>query len=355
LAPRHNQELIGFRIDTYATFDLIGDLTFGKTFGCLDEEGPTDWSRAIIHVFISGAWEQSIRRIAGINTRAETVLKKLLVPKKAAMWRQLHFRKSIEAAKQRIKDGERDHKDLMYFVMKNKEACQDLSDQELMINMVLLIMAGSETTATALTAWTYFVCTNQSVYKRLAAEIRTKFQVAEDIIWENVQPDRLPYLEATIKETLRLIPPSATSLQRIVPPGGAVICGEHIDEGYTVAVPSAAITRLDTNFAEATQFRPQRWLPPNDAEWDAKFVNDRLEASQPFLIGPRVCIGKQLAYFELRLILMNMLWHFDIELANKVESKEMWSMKDDMKNIKGYLTWVKPGLPVRLYSVKREA
>ncbi|KAF1359823.1 cytochrome P450 [Lizonia empirigonia] len=338
---------------TYTTFDLMGDLAFGEPFGCLDRSGPTEWSRAIIHVFVSGAWEQSIRRVAGINTWLESVLKKLLIPKKAALWRQLHFIKSKEATAKRIKDGERDHKDLMYFVLKNKEARQDLSDQELIINMTLLLSAGSETTANTLTAWTYFVCTHPNVYKRLIEEVRGQFKKAEDIVWDNVQPSELPYLEATIHEAMRLIPPPSASQQRIVPPGGAVICGEHIPEGYAVAVPPVAINRLDINFANPTEFCPQRWLPHTDIDWDDRFACDKLQASQPFSLGPRVCIGKQLAYFELRLILTNMLWYFDMELAHEAKTKDAWTMDDDMRNLRGYLTWLKPALPVRLREVKR--
>lgn len=340
---------------TYTTFDLMGDLVFGQPFGCLDGEGPTEWSRAIIHVFVSGAWEQAIRRVAGVNTWAESVLKKILIPKKVALWRRLHFAKSRETTLKRIKDGQRNHKDLMYFLLKNKEARQNLSDLEIMINMVLLVSAGSETTASTLTAWTYFVCTNRSVHRRLLKEIRGNFKTAEHIVWENTQPDQLPYLEATIHEALRLVPPPASSQQRVVPPGGAVICGERIPEGYAVAVPPVAVTHLDINFADPTGFHPERWLPRDDDDWDEKFAKDKLGASQPFSLGPRACLGKTLAYFELRLILASVLWNFDIDLAHAKETKDLWTMEDDMKYLKGYLTWVKPPLPVRLQEVKREA
>ncbi|CAE7002708.1 Cytochrome P450 monooxygenase [Pyrenophora teres f. teres] len=338
---------------TYTTFDLMGDLALGEPFGCLDQNGPTEWSRAIIHVFVSGAWEQSIRRVAGIGTWLESALKKLLIPKKAALWRLLHFTKSKEATAKRIKDGERDHKDLMYFVLKNKEARQNLSDQEIMINMTLLLSAGSETTANTLTAWTYFACSDPKVYKRLVEEVRSQFKKAEDIVWENVQPNKLPYLEATIDEAMRLVPPPSASQQRMIPPGGAVICGEFIPEGYAVAIPPVAINRLDINFANPTEYRPERWLPRTDIDWDDRFAGDKLQASQPFSMGPRVCPGKQLAYFELLLILASMLWHFDMELANEAETKDAWTMDDDMRNLRGYLTWLKPALPIRLREVKR--
>jgi cytochrome P450 len=68
-------------IDTYTTFDIIGDLAFGEPFGCLDQRGQTDWSRAVSQVFASGAWEQAIRCVTGVDNWAERTLKKLLVPR----------------------------------------------------------------------------------------------------------------------------------------------------------------------------------------------------------------------------------------------------------------------------------
>ena len=99
---------------------------------------------------------------------------------------------------------------------------------------------------------------NPKVYKRLVDEIRGRFKSADDMVWEAVQPEHLPYLHATIQEALRLIPPPAASQQRIVPPGGATVCGEFIPGGYYVAVPPF-VTHFDTNFKDPLEFRPERW------------------------------------------------------------------------------------------------
>lgn len=331
----------------------MGDLTFGAPFGCLDQQGMTDWVHAIVQVFVSGVWEEAICRVAGIHTWGHMMLKKLLLPREATAWRKLHFTKCIETFKKRIKDGERNHKDLIYFVLKNKEARQNLSETELLLNVMLLIIAGGETTASTLTVWTYFVCTNRKVYKRLVDEIRGKFKSTDDMVWEAVQPEHLPYLHATIQEALRLIPPPAASQQRIVPPGGTTICGEFIPGGYYVAVPPF-VTHFDTNFKDPLEFRPERWLSREDPDWDDRFANDVLGASQPFSLGPRVCLGRTVASFEMRLILSNIVWHFDMTLANPQETINLWTTEDDMKHFKGYLTWIRPPLEIRLQEAKRE-
>lgn len=106
-----------------------------------------------------------------------------------------------------------------------------------------------------------------------------------------------------------------------------------IDIGLTqVALGMAqyAVFRSPTNFADAEEYIPERWLP--DA--DAKYAGDKREALQPFSFGPRNCIGRKcvaksgrcvrpnadllhsLANIEMRLVLAKMLWHFDFELAD---------------------------------------
>ncbi|KAJ4386001.1 hypothetical protein N0V93_008892 [Gnomoniopsis smithogilvyi] len=335
--------------DTYTTFDLMGDLTFGKPFGCLDQGSASDWSMAIINVFISGAWEQAIRRIAGVDTWLQKKLTKLLVPKEAAKWRLLHFSKSKETTLARLKDGAmRDHPDVIHQILKNKESRNNLTDTEILLNMVLFISAGSETTAGTLAAWTYFCSTHPEIWQRLVQEVREcgLFKSEDDIIWENLGPEKLPFLDATINEALRLFSPAAASQQRIVPPGGATIDGHYIPEGVCVATPPYGCTRLASNFKDPNDFHPERWMS------DPNYADDKLDASQPFSVGPRACIAKNLAYFELRLILTRVIWNFDMELDQGqlgMESKKLWGM--DMKHIKGYLTWIKPPLWVNFKMV----
>lgn len=97
-------------------------------------------------------------------------------------------------------------------------------------------------------------------------------------------------------------------------------------------------------------FAPERWLESERAKYPLHFK----EASQPFLHGPRGCIGKNLSYIEQRLIICHLLWHFDVELASdSSEANKRWSTEDDMKHMVSYLVWEKPDLWVRLKRVVR--
>lgn len=325
----------------------MGDLCFAEPFGCLDQASATEWSTSVINVFIAATWTQGIRRLCGVGTWLEYLMNMLLVPAKAAYWRKIHLNNSREKTIHRLANGDRDHPDFVSQIL-NNESKKSLSQTEIILNMALFISAGTDTTATTLTGWTYFVCTHPDVYSLLVSEIRGAFVVDDDIKWEKVR--KLQYLEATIYEALRLFPPSAASQQRIVPPGGATIDGYYVPAGKTVAVSPWAATHSRLNFYEPDMFRPERWLGV-----DEKFSNDHLNASLPFGTGPRVCIGRNLAYLEMRLILSHLLWNFDIELdrGGYEEKNQVWGLDGKMKPMKVFHSMTKPELWGRLKVIRR--
>ncbi|KAH9427878.1 Cytochrome P450 monooxygenase abl2 [Pyricularia oryzae] len=199
---------------TYLAFDIMGDLCFAEPFGCLDQAANTEWSTSVINVFVSATWTQGIRRLSGTGTWLESLMTWLLVPAKAAEWRRTHLNNSRERTLRRLASSEQDHADFIYHIL-NSEGKSTLSHNEVILNVALMISAGTDTTATALTGWTYFVCTHPEVYRRLIDEVRGGLPTEDHIRWENVR--KMSYLEATIHEALRLYPPSPASQQRVVP------------------------------------------------------------------------------------------------------------------------------------------
>jgi len=119
---------------------------------------------------------------------------------------------------------------------------------------------------------------------------------------------------------MRLYPPVPTGLPRQVPKGGAWICGEYVPEDVTVSVSQWATYHSESNFYDAESFIPERWLGE-----DARFEHDNHAAFQPFSVGPRNCIGRNLAYHECRLLLTEVFWKFDLELVD--ESRDWTDQK----------------------------
>ena len=124
---------------------------------------------------------------------------------------------------------------------------------------------------------------------------------------------------------------------RVVRPGGASIAGQWVPGGTSVALQQYAACRSDLNFRRPTEFLPQRWLA------DPEFAHDRRAASQPFSVGPRNCIGRQLAYAEMRLILARILWRFDMELDWGSMGSNDWLLEQPV-----WVLWYKSPLWVKL-------
>lgn len=115
-----------------------------------------------------------------------------------------------------------------------------------------------------------------------------------------------------------------------------------------MSVSSWSASHSPDNFTDPLTFAPERWL---ESERE-KYPRHVKEASQPFLTGPRGCIGRNLAYIEQRLIISHLVWNFDFELAND-EANRLWTFDDDMKNMKSYLVWEKPDLWINVKRVVR--
>lgn len=171
---------------------------------------------------------------------------------------------------------------------------------------------------------------------KLVDEIRTAFETVDDISVETLA--KLPYLNACIEEGMRMYPPVPTGLPRITPKGGAPICGQWVPEDVTVSVSQWSTYRSKDNFYQADQFIPERWTG------DERFRDDNHAAFQPFSTGPRNCIGRSLAYHEVRLLLSGVLWHFDLTLDKRSEN---WADQSV------YTLWDKNPLWVSLKPVAR--
>lgn len=197
------------------------------------------------------------------------------------------------------------------------------------------MMAGTETTATALCGITYHLARNPTSLARLTNEIRSAFPDYASISMEGLA--RLPYLRAVLHEGLRMYPPVPTKLPRRTPPGGVTIMGEYIPGDVVVGQHQLSVNRSEQNFKHPYEFRPERWMG------DAEFRDDRLDAMEPFSSGPRACLGKNLAWHEMRLMLAAVVLEFDMSLAEK--SLE-WADQ------KVFVVWEKDPLMMNLKPVK---
>ncbi|KAM0277320.1 hypothetical protein ACHAQH_005912 [Verticillium albo-atrum] len=330
----------------FTTFDIIGDMAFGEPFGCLKDGVFHSWVSLITDTIKAGAYEQATRRMFRTGSFWQRMLVKL-IPNELREKRFRHLQLSQEKCLQRIDEGlRREHRDFLYYILRQNEK-GSVSQNEIILNSALFIVAGSETTASLLSGLLLHLLRSPAIRARLTREIRDAFPDAAAMQFLALQD--LPYMNACIDEALRIFPPVPTGLTRTVPSGGDSVAGEFLPGGTTVSVYSWAATHSPLNWTRPDEFLPERWLDDSGA-----FSRDAQEASQAFSLGPRGCIGKHLSYLELRLILANLLWHFDVErVAPGPGEVDLWDVEGDLRHVKAFNTWNKPPLMCKLTPAAR--
>ncbi|TDZ32606.1 Trichothecene C-15 hydroxylase [Colletotrichum spinosum] len=314
----------------YTTFDIIGDLAFGESFGCLDGSDYHPWVKLIFDDIKVGLYFTIAKRLKPL----ETIVKKF-VPESLLEKRRSHEALVEERVESRIALGT-PRPDFAQSML-NKKGDEALTKRELYKNSNVLIIAGSETTATALSGATYLLTSTPDALAKLTHEIRSTFSSDDEI--DIISTNKLEYLQAVLEETLRMYPPVPSALPRITPPSGQEILGQWVPGNTVLDIWHWAMYHNEKNFTKPFEFHPERWLG------DAEFKNDQVEALKPFHTGPRNCLGMNLAYAEMRMILAKVVWNFDLQLAS--ESK-------DWIDHEVFILWSKPGLKVHLTPRKRD-
>ncbi|KAH8422877.1 cytochrome P450 [Aspergillus melleus] len=192
------------------TFDIIGDLAFGEPFGGLENSQYHHWVTTIF---------ESVKLIPFVKTGdAYPVFFKLLsllVPKKlldARKQQHAHTRTTVQKRLQNSSAYNRD--DFMDSMLRHRGGKDGLSDEELVANANILIIAGSETTATLLSGVTYWLLRSPDALAKVMTEVRSAMKTEADIISTSAATN-LPYMLACIEEAFRMYPPVPTGLQRM--------------------------------------------------------------------------------------------------------------------------------------------
>ncbi|KAI0202865.1 cytochrome P450 [Astrocystis sublimbata] len=183
---------------------------------------------------------------------------------------------------------------------------------------VSAVLAGSDTTrATLIVAW-WYLCR----YPEHADKIRSEL-VGVDVADANALA-RLPHLNGVINETLRLVPPALTGAGRMTGPSGLMVDDVLIPPYTRVTAPKYTIHRLEAAFQYPDEFIPERWYSRPE------LIRDK-RAFAPFSVGNRQCVGKGLAYVELRMVTALLLIQYNVRFAPGYDPESMWQqMKDQV-------------------------
>jgi cytochrome P450 len=165
------------------------------------------------------------------------------------------------------------------------------------------MFAGADTTGNTLMLGTYYLLKNSITYKKLKEELKSCWPELSEVP-QLRQLEQLPYLNAVIKEALRMSSGVVSGLLRVVPEGGAKIASHYVPAGAIVSCGSTFVHYNSSLFPNPHEFQPERWLDqPGLDQWLVAFSR-----------GPRSCLGVNLAWMELRLSFAHFFRRFDMEL-----------------------------------------
>ncbi|KAL7619408.1 hypothetical protein AAE478_009947 [Parahypoxylon ruwenzoriense] len=317
----------------FLTTDIIGCLSFGEDFGGLQTGKLHPWLNTVFITIKTFTFMRELTRYPAFIMN--TILS--LVPKSMMEHRRQALSFGAKAARRRM-DLKTDRADFMSYILRHNDE-RGMSMSEIEAAAITFIVAGSETTATMLSGTLFLLLDNPKILAELTTSVRNEFKNRSEIVNLNLQKHE--YLNAVLKEGLRLYPPAPDTLFRSTVNSTAIVAGRVVPPDTSLTMNLWAAGRSEQNYHRAQEFLPERWLKDAPGEFD----KDDKGAFKPFSVGPRDCIGKNLAWAEMRIILAEILWNFDL-LRVEPNSKN-WIGKQKI-----FFLWEKPLLNIKIASRK---
>lgn len=229
----------------------------------------------------------------------------------------------IDTRKQELL-SQQDHDDLLSRFMKKKESYSDRFLQHVALNFIL---AGRDTSSVALSWFFWLVSQNPHVEEKILLEICTVLMqtrgsdpakwTEEPLVFEEV--DRLSYLKAALSETLRLYPSVPQDSKHVVA-DDVLPSGAFVPAGSNITYSIYSVGRMPFIWGnDCLEFKPERWLTPDRSKYEAKDTFRFLA----FNAGPRICLGKDLAYLQMKSVAAAVLLRHRLTVApgHRVEQK----------------------------------
>ncbi|KAH8168697.1 cytochrome p450 domain-containing protein [Sarocladium implicatum] len=309
----------------YFTLDVISDLAFGHPFGFMEQDADVFDFIRLTRAFFPVALLLS--NLPGLVAVLHSRFFRGILPKETDRIGLGAFIGVVNAkVAERFAADTVSQPDMLGSFIRHGVMREEASRES-----VLNVMAGSDTSATTMRVMLLSILSNPVAYRRLQSEIDEGIKASR--ISAPIRDDearQLPYLQAAIKEALRIKPPAAGLGSRIVPSGGDMIDGKFIPGGTQVGLSAFGIFHSKMVFGEdASIFRPERWLEA-DHETLASMTS---VVDLVFSAGNHHCLGKQVALMELNKIFVELLRRFDFIISRPerpldVVNAAIWLIED---------------------------
>ncbi|KAF3936932.1 hypothetical protein ABW19_dt0207336 [Dactylella cylindrospora] len=308
----------------YFAFDVIGQLTFSKMFGFMQEgrdidniirdlqkfmdyAGPVGQLPMIDRLLLKNPIRLWLSDMGFINSTSPVVTFSL---------KQIAERKADTAALEKAMEDCGQRNDfLISFLEAQIKNPEFMDDSRVLAITVANMFAGADTTSISMRAIFINLLQNPHCMQKLLNELDQVYaakRAAGDLgpmTWSEAKA--LPYLDAVIKEALRVHPAVGLPLERIVPAEGLRIGEHYFRPGTIVGCNPWALHQESYIFGKNPElYRPERWLECSLEE------KTRMEgAILTFGMGPRTCIGKNIVFLELYKIVPAVLDRFTVSFV----------------------------------------
>ncbi|KAL8822413.1 MAG: hypothetical protein Q9191_006853, partial [Dirinaria sp. TL-2023a] len=318
----------------YLTFDILGDLCFGRSFESTRPEGKQ--ARELLHTinkYMAYMWPIAKSPFVGLwvwlkPRGLDTMLEWISPPEIKRYYHLVEESVSNRTAlEEKLQNESTDEshmrKDIFHYLFQSKDpdtGKPSYSLDELHAEAHMFIVAGSDTTAAVLSALFFYLMHYPEAYSKVTAELRTNFHSADDIRG-STSLNSCDYLRACLNEAMRMFPPGASELPRVVLPGGCAVDGFIYPEGTALGISSWALNYNERYFPDSHKYRPERWTVNGNGK--DGFTADQVASAQsaffPFSQGPYACLGKNLAWRELTIAAGRLLHRMNMRLPPGID------------------------------------
>ncbi|CAK8542990.1 unnamed protein product [Lathyrus sativus] len=320
-------------------FDNVCKLAFNVDPGCLGGDGTTgnaSFMRAFedAAVLSSGrfmslfpsSWK--VKKI--LNTGTERRLKQSI----AAVH---EFADEIIRSRMEAKEGPTKGEDLLSRFISTEEA----SPEFLRDIVISFILAGRDTTSSALSWFFWILSSRTDVKEKIIKEIETVRSRSESKTasfgYEELK--EMQYLHAAITEAMRLYPPVPVDTKACLN-DDVLPDGTRIPKGWFISYHTYAMGRMESVWGEdCNEFKPERWLENENGDGDYVCRSESPFRFPVFHAGPRMCLGKEMAYIQMKSIAASVMERFEVVAVDKDKCPE---------HVLSLTLRMKDGLPVRV-------
>ncbi|KAJ5197949.1 pisatin demethylase [Penicillium cinerascens] len=313
----------------YYAFDVVGEITFAKKLGFLEEGRDIDGMIEAIQGML--AYASLCGQVPEMHPLLlGNPLFPILMPSMETWNQVLQFTlKAINSRSSLHRDGELDAgekgggKDMLSRWMDiHHTDPEKLSTRDVIVHLSTNVFAGSDTTAIAIRAVLYLLMRHPAVMTKVQAEIDSAAsnQKLSDPVSYRESITHLPYLGAVLKEAMRLHPSVGLILEREVPKEGMFISGKQIPGGTIVGINAWVLHRDGQIFSDPDSFIPERWI-----ESSPEALKEMEKSFFTFGAGSRTCIGKNISLLEMYKIVPQLLREFEIRLHSP---EQEWKIRN---------------------------